>query len=453
MITRASIAALLLLAAPPEDALHTRVSVLFDQLALEGRTPWADADLCVVVRVEPGGSDARLDLQRVLGGLARAELQRRGFTRVIECAGEDTRERADQAARAAGADGLLWIELGAAPSLLRGELRAIDPGLWIAPPAADRVAIHAVARTPLDEKLLAAWTAEPQPLEPRPGPRAPKVTRIGRLAQRVLALAACDLTGDGKPELIVVSDELLVLRLDRPLLEPLARLGFDPLPPALHPVRDPIAGVVCADLDGDGTVELAHGHSSFARGRVATVQRTAGGLKLEPGRELQGIPLALIARGTLLSAHSDGGTNRWARDVWIGPPASGRVVLLPRPFFDVAAHEGQVLVVDDQYRVDALDAGLSRTMSLGSSGRAPLLLPSGPRRIAVRTSSRASGYSDELALGELSGPVERTVPLPGLIHASTWSLAPDAQGLDLWLAVRDATGEQIFRVFLPEPPR
>jgi hypothetical protein len=438
---------LLLGAAPEAPSLEAEIARLFASLELERRADFrSEAGLClsIEVRIE-GAIDADpQEIERLVSGLVHKELEGMGARPLRDCPPSGTLA-IEERARLSGAEWLLAVRVKAGRNRgqLAIELRRIDRGFWI--PAPPQPEIHAFARSNIDPTAIASW-APPPAVEPVREPRSPRLVRQGRVDGHLLALAACDLDGDGHAELVALGEELIVFRGERGV-PPIAHLSLAPLPRAKRRVRDPIGGVVCADLDRDGTLEIAIGHSDFERGLLVSVKRVAKSFRLEPKRELSAIPLAVLESGELLQAHPDEGRNRWAKELIVAALGGERTVDLGRPFYDLTA-SASAFVLGIDYELLPLSRELSLGASIGTSGVGAAILPNG---VLVSTSSAAS-RGDKLFLSSAgAGARADSFSLPAPVAARAWVRSQES--IDLWIAVRDDRGDQIMRLSLPEPAR
>lgn len=424
-----------------EDAIGPHVARLMERIDL---APRGDQDLCLSVQARvPGTTAESLGVARVVRGLVRAELARLGARDVPSCDGSGDARAIDRLARQQGAEWVLAIDLDttAQKGVLRAELRAIDAGLW---GSSESFTIHSLAKETIDSDVTAV--PEPSPNVPH---RAPSLSRLGHVSQRILALAACDLTGDGRAELIALGEELVVYRLDRPGLEVLARIAPEGLPGATTPVRDPIGGVACGDFDGDGGAEIAFGHSSFEKGRVLQLRKAPRGLRFDAGRDLNGVPLAVVNGKSLLLAKTDEGRNRWSRSVSIASATQERPLDLGAPFFDAAALGKELLLVGADYTLRKLsDLEPKTSVPAGTSGIGALLVPLGGKTSAVTTSSSASAANDRITLEN-----SKSLSVPGRVYARAWAFSQENKATEVFLAARDDQGDQILRLSIPEEPQ
>lgn len=397
-------------------------------------------EVCLSIDDElPGDGTERA---RLFLSLARGAALLAGFDSMAPCAVASDPLLRDEVARRAGAEWRLALRLragGRGRVEISSELRAIDPGLWRPTSRPDDVPLLARDRVVIPEEDLPRRLASESPAS------SLRRTEVRRGSGPALALAACDLTGDGQPELVVVSDELLVLKPQRDGA-PLARLAFDGLAPSEAPARDPIAGVVCGDLHPRPGAEIAFGHSSLAQGLMIEVQRAGGELRLAPIQALPGVPLARRSDGAVILAHSDQGRNRWAAELVLWRSSEQSTRRLPEPFLDFAAVDGApaFLVVDQGYRVQRWDADLSRSETVGTSGVGVGALSVGRDALRVATSSRA-GSSDLLYVGD------HRLEVPGAILATAWwRPGPDRPGAIYVSARTTGGGGQLWRVVMPE---
>ncbi|MCC7383664.1 MAG: hypothetical protein IT384_17620 [Deltaproteobacteria bacterium] len=427
-------------AGAPEPEATARLSRAITAELERARDRDRGGEACLSIDDElPGDAKERA---RLLLSLARGAALLAGFDSMAPCAVARDPLLRDQAARRAGAEWRLALRLrgsGRGRVEISFELRAIDPGLWRPTRLPEDVPVVARDRAVISEEDL------PRRLVSETPASGLRRTEVRRTSGPALALAACDLTGDGEPELVVVSDELLVLKPQRDGA-PLARLAFDGLTPSEAPARDPIAGVVCGDLHPRAGTEIAFGHSSLAQGLLIEVQRSGGELRLAPIQALPGVPLTRRSDGAVFLAHADQGRNRWAAALVVWRSSEQSTRSLPQPFLDLAAVDGApaLLVLDEGYRVQRWDAALSRSETVGTSGVGVGTLSVGKAALLVTTSSRA-GSSDLLHVGD------SRLEVPGAIVATaSWRPGPDRPG-EIYVSARTAGGGgQLWRVVLPE---
>ncbi|HET8541839.1 MAG TPA: VCBS repeat-containing protein [Anaeromyxobacter sp.] len=203
---------------------------------------------------------------------------------------------AEAAARAAGQDWLLRVRAGLVPGgaevALVGELVPAWPSFFLQRrPEARAIPPRVVqARAPADAetRLLARE-------ERRAGAPFAAVRTIGRLAGRVLALAIGDADGRGRPAVVAVTaDAVLVLG---PEAVPVAVRRA--VPGQAAPVRDPAAALAVGDFGGG---RIAVQRAGEPRAEVLAVRGGA----LEPAGALGAAPLCAGGAGPLFGGFAPG---------------------------------------------------------------------------------------------------------------------------------------------------
>jgi hypothetical protein len=370
--------------------------------------------------------------------LVRGALERGGRGRLLECEVPPGPEAAAKA-RARGAEVLLAIRLAQQRSRIElyAELQVIDRGLWAPAPAGDRPVVLASAAATIHD-------AQGPPI-PAP-PIGFDLERIGHLSARVLALAACDLDQDGRPELVSVGDRLEVQVAGRGKVTGVAALTFAGRAGSKTPVRDPIASVVCADLDASPGLEIAFGHSALAQGALLKVApKKSGRWSLAEIAPLPAVPLAATSRGLLLSA-PDAGINRWERRARLWSSHRQQEIDLGEPVFALVGAGAEWWALDTRYQLRALSKDLALGSAIDTSGVGAVVGRTGAATWLVTTSS-AAAPGDQLRVRRLGGDLGRTVNLPAPLTAAT------AAGPLLFLATAPAGGgADLWRLALPEEP-
>lgn len=417
------------------DPVPVRLAWLVAELDLTSRV--ADLhELCV--DDAPGMGAAPL------ADLLASALSDAGFPAIARCPETPAHDDAsgDPAARDAGFEWRLVVRPD--DDGLSLELRAADRGLWSAPDVPAVVAWAKEPRVPLD----AGTPTDPTP-RPEPGVR---LTRAFGLDRPVRALAACDLTGDGIPELAAVTDDrVLVWRERRGTLVLFGEWSFGEQARATIKVRDPIGGCVCAPMGPGGALRLAIGHSDLERGVVLAPRAEGTGIRLERERALPAIPLAWLPGG-LASAEPDQGRNRFGPTLTVGD----RTVELARPILQLAAPPqgtgGRVVALDAEHALGALTDGLSLSGPITASGAgiAVVPTPSGASYLAVTSRLRSAHDAVRLVDPSTGATAFGPIAVAGAIVASA---AAAARAPELWIAARTGEGERtsIYRLTLVEP--
>ena len=234
----------LLLAAPakgrpePKDALER----LSRQVAAEVSERGAEPPVALYVRAEAP------ELERAFSSVLAAELSARGLAAMPLKA--TSAEAVEPAARQAGARTLLRVSLSLEHGLLqaRGDVLGTWVNFWSGQtPSRPATPAGAIAQSAEADARALALAAQPLP-EPPPlvPPTAPgKLVLLGaaiaRLPLPTAALAAGDVDGDGKDELLALTDEeLIAFTADGKVL---ARRDHRALPPSPTPCREPAGSI------------------------------------------------------------------------------------------------------------------------------------------------------------------------------------------------------------------
>jgi hypothetical protein len=356
--------------AAPRRAPARAVEQLAEQVAAQAVDAGAQSPVGVFAR----GESAELAFAFVT--LLSSSLAARGLAPVPVDAADPV--RAEAAARAGGHRSLLRVQLGLEGGLLhaRGDLLGTWVNFWSgaqptrpASPAAglessvdaDAHAL-ALAAAPLRAPLPAAVTG------PQTGELRLLQGTFARLPKWTAAVAAGDLDGDGKDEVLVLTDdELLAFAPDGKLL---GRRELRHLPASPTPVREPFGALAVL--------------RSPARVAYLSAQRTRGELlALEPGRggfrvlgATEDAPVAALGEGALW-ARPEQGKNTFAP----GLLADGAEALaLPRPFTflsSAATPSGQevLAVLPDGTALWRSDTGPgARTLELSGVGAGAALV-------------------------------------------------------------------------------
>lgn len=412
------------------SALDRQVAQLVVALELEQAPGFSlGADLALGVTTYPtGGGDG---LPELVLGLLRARLEELGARALVVLPFQAAADLAalEEAARAGGAEWLLQITIGpasAARTRLDARLRAVDRGLWVAPPAPGASGIYASAELLLDPPPGLGRVGDTDPRPVRGGGREPSraSTSIGRfgssparlatLDERVLALAACRFGGPAARELVFALGErtLYAFSFDGRALSRAAALDLSSLSRARAPARDPLGTLVC------GRSELLLGHGALERGHTIEVVVPAGEdrdrpagpapragpreLGLRFGRTLPGLPLGVLPGGKVLFGDVDGGRNRLGRLLRADGIARETRAPLEDVLLDPDLPAGsRAFGVSVAHQLVRLGDDLELSEAVVGTGAGARVFTSGETVLAVTTSSISSGDRDRLRLWAL----------------------------------------------------
>jgi hypothetical protein len=275
---------------PSGGALDRLASGLAARLgpALEGRRV-PEVSLALQVRLPDGVFSTGLaQLAAVTGKLLATRLGALGFRRLAVIPPHRTPAAARAEAAGAGSLALLVTVVEAGGRVhLRGELWDTRPTLW------GRLKGH---RPRLLTHLHAAVKVGPELDAYLAAPTAARALSCqGRWqplgAQPFWGVALGDVDGDGRPELVLLrADAVLVWRWSVVFgrFEALHEIPL-PGPRAATAPRFPLAALTVADVDGDQRADILARHSDLAAATVIAFQQG----KLVPRRALDGYPLAV----------------------------------------------------------------------------------------------------------------------------------------------------------------
>ncbi len=343
----ASLAALLaLLLSPrveavPAGTLDTLAGDLDEKLglSLKAEAELKRRDLALSLRA---GEGVGARLVSAVRSLLYGRLAERGLRSVSELratAGSSARAAAqelERKARAGGYELLLDLELAIVEGHLhlRGLLRRTDRQLWRDLRQPDRGAVshlHASARVDAEIRSY-----QGSGLPAGAARFAQHSFALGR--GELLALAAGDVDGDGRTELVVLRPtEVEVLRRGASGFQSTLRYKLTAPAAAIRP-RRPLGSAVVADLDRDGKAEILVRTSELERGAELGIARDGKTLVLR--RELTAYPLAAGTEGRgveLLSALAQPGVDLFAASSLVLAPASSPDWLkaLPATFYSL----------------------------------------------------------------------------------------------------------------------
>ncbi|MBI2376390.1 MAG: hypothetical protein HYV07_20515 [Deltaproteobacteria bacterium] len=335
-------------------------------------------------------------------------------------------ERLEETARNDGAE---WLLLIALPSF-RAELREIDGGI-------------------LGTKLGLVALASPLREAPaEPVARDGSVRRVELLRAPPLAVAACDLDGDGVDELASLDLEELVVR--GPGSRRIA-VSLAPFERASMGSRDPIGGIVCGAKGS-----LWFGASFLAKAREVRID----GERLVELEQRDGVPLGSVSAGereersVFLRAVGADGTNQ-IRVIELDDGARRWATLEPA-VLGIVSDGARAIAVGAKGRLEAIDFGAPwpTDPNRPQPPRAPLELRSGrgfsiePGTTRVVVTSSVAARGDHATLTTLEGRgATRRVSTEWPIVSSTF--ARTAGGPSVFLALRNATAGELLEVPAP----
>jgi len=358
-------------------------------------------------------------LAEAAGTLLAARLGRAQLGPVVVASGPDATGRA----AAEGARSVVRIRLW-----LDGELRAAGDvhSLWTnfwagrTPVRAPEPAAALAASTPADPgvRLLAAATAR--------SVLVADAEPLVRLGERLAALAAGDLDGDGKPEVVALTASTLrVWGADGHLL---ATLSLETLPAAAVPTREPF-GTLCIV---DRRIEVAPARAAtgevlrLERGNLVPVARLPGPT-LGCGPEALGASFVSgLARLQPAGVTSSGGNSAGLPSL---PGATGREL-----FWGADARAGhRLLMRPDGTALWMMPGGQVRMLSDVGAGAA--LVPwDGSMRVAA-SSAAAAPERDRLRIVDADGERARIEVVGRILQVSLAAFdaeAPPALLLGVW---------------------
>lgn len=325
-MSRALLAALLLATLPPPPALERLVQAV----ATDVREHHPEAPVALFL------TGATPELRQAFGTLLASRLASSGLAPVTLEA--PSAEVAEALARQRGARALVRLTLGVEGGQVsaRGDLLSTWVNFWSgrAPTRAPSPAAALVHSTEADAAVLALAAVEPvRPVTPAL-PEAPRPVRLlgavlAHLPAPPAALAAGDLDGDGRDEVVVLTERAVhVFAADGRLL---AEHSLDLLPPNPAPPREPFGAV--AVLTGPSRV--AAFSARFAHGEVLTLENGA----LRFVSRLEAAPLDADARGGFVP-----GQTAFLPEVRLGP-GEQRLAAVPTRFTTFSSDHTHVLLV------------------------------------------------------------------------------------------------------------
>ncbi|WP_224366171.1 FG-GAP repeat domain-containing protein [Hyalangium versicolor] len=265
------------------------------------------------------------ELQRAFGTVLASRLAAEEMGPVVLNA--PSPEAAETLARERGARSLVRITV----SVQGGEVSARGDvlGTWVNfwsgdTPSRPTTPAAALARSvEADSGALALAAISPltsasSPMAVASGPRAVRLMGavMIHLEQAPAALAAGDLDGDGKDEVIVLTERAVSVFADDGRL--LAQRDFDSLPPSATPPREPFGTVAIIPQPA----RIAAWSARYSHGEVLVFDKPKGALR--PLGPLDSAPLGANERGTFTQ-----GQTTFIAEVRLG---EGRILNVPAPF-------------------------------------------------------------------------------------------------------------------------
>jgi hypothetical protein len=332
-VSRALAAALLLAAALATAAEPAPARAALERLALTVAKDVGEARPEAPVALFLSGASP--ELRRAWGTLLAARLAERGLAPFVLDA--PSAEAAEPLARERGARALVRLSL----SLEAGKLHARGDvvGTWVnfwsgrtpsRPPAPAAAIVHAVEA---DAAVLALAAVEPPPAPPlatgTPRPLRFVGASFTHLPTPPAALAAGDLDGDGRDEVVVLTERAVqVFAADGRLV---AERSLEVLPPSTAATREPFGAVAVLS----GPPRIAAFSTRFAHGTVLALEQ--GTLRFVS--RLESVPLGPEARGIFVP-----GQTAFAPEVRLGS-GEQRLEHVPARFTSFSAAGSQVLLV------------------------------------------------------------------------------------------------------------
>lgn len=303
---------LLVWAAAADAAEASAIETLADRIAQTAAAQKPDAPVAIQVLA------ASPELARAFGTVLAGKLAQRKLAPIVLDAPQAS--AAETEARTAGARSLLRVTVSLDSNRLhaRGDLLGTWVNFWsgAAPtrPPSPAAALEASAEADAPALALASVRAPPRsdPALPQAELRLAGAV-FARLARWTAALAAGDLDGDGRDEVVALTDEeLLALSPDGRVL---ARRALRALPFSPSPSREPF-GAACVD---EASRRVAYLSAQRTRGETLVLE--SGGAGFRVVGKLEQAPLAHVA-GAQLTGTIVPGQNTFEPSVASSAPAS-----------------------------------------------------------------------------------------------------------------------------------
>ena len=329
-MSRALAASLLLLALSAPAAPDAALTRLADAVATDVRAARPEAPVALFL------SGSAPELRRAFETLLASRLASAGLAPLVLEA--PSAEAAEPLAREKGARALVRLTLGVDTGKVnaRGDLVGTWVNFWSGrTPTRPPSPAAALARdVEADAASLALAAVKPSPTPTLPSSGEPRPLRLvgaplTHLPSPPAALATGDLTGDGRDEVVVLTERAVhVFAADGRLL---AERSLDVLPPNATPTREPFGAVAVLA----GPPRIAAFSTRFAHGEVLVLENGA----LRFGARMEAVPLDAEARGALVP-----GQTAFAPEVRLGP-GDQRLAGPPARFTSFSAALSRVLLV------------------------------------------------------------------------------------------------------------
>ncbi|MBM7117942.1 VCBS repeat-containing protein [Archangium primigenium] len=302
-MSRALVAALLLVARAAPAAPDTALERLATAVASDVRAAGPEAPVALSLTASAP------ELRRAFETLLAARLAQAGLAPVVLVA--PSPEDAEALARETGARALVRLTLGVETGALgaRGDVVGTWVNFWSGrtptrPPSPAAALARQVPADPESLALAAVKPTAPVPPPPAGPPRPLRLVgaRLTHLPAPPAALATGDLTGDGRDEVVVLTERAVhVFAADGHLL---AERSLDVLPPGPAPTREPFGAVAVLA----NPPRIAAFSTRFAHAEVLVLENGA----LRFATRMEGVPLDAEARGTFVPGQTAFGADvRW----------------------------------------------------------------------------------------------------------------------------------------------
>jgi hypothetical protein len=335
-------------------------------------------DACVLaLRVEGDasilGHEGRLIQQ--LENLMVHRLSSQPIVARVELISGHAVEQALERARGLGASWLIRCTLGTAQARLTAtaDLSPLGMPFWerLADPTPRGARHHLFASVTADAEIRMLLGME-RALPALAGWRLEEALYLPR---RVLDAGLGDLDGDGRPELVLLGEDILeVYSLAEGSPRRLASQELESIPLEATRGRDPIGSLVVVDFNRDGRSEVFYKLANRRWGELLVWN----GARLEPIRKLGRVPLCLVhlaRRPTVLSGLPEAGTNLFqpALEVADINASTGSPLALSGPFASLRCHQNatgriEIRLVDARGALHRLELDGTQTLEVEKVG-------------------------------------------------------------------------------------